>query len=135
MATIVASTAGQHSATQEKQNPQSGGEPKAADIGSGKGKAKTPFYTTASAAWEQGAPRASFSNSPALAKGLWGQSRPLSTSSALQAYQRPGNRSDTGSGQGGMNEGHSDPNTGISPILLSVSSSSVRMYTHLLVIL
>lgn len=103
---------GQHSATQETQNPQSGGEPKEADIGSGKGKGKTPFYTTASAAWKQGGPRASFSNSPALAKGLWGQSRPLSTSSVLLAYQRPGDRSDTGSGQGGMNEGHSDPNTG-----------------------
>ena len=52
-------------------------------------------------------------NSPALAKGLWGQSRSLFTGSVLEAYQRPGQRSDTGSGQGGMNEGHSDPNTGI----------------------
>ena len=53
------------------------------------------------------------SNSPALAKGLWGQSRSLFTGSVLEAYQRPGQRSDTGSGQGGMNEGHKDPNTGI----------------------
>ena len=52
------------------------------------------------------------SSSPALAKGPWGQSRSMFTGSVLAAYQRPGDRSDTGSDQGGMSEGHSDPNTG-----------------------
>ena len=100
---------GQHAATQKKQEPESGNEPTEGDIR----KAKT--YTTASAAWNQHTPRAMRSNSPALAKGPWGQSRSISTGSLLAAYQRPGERSDTGSDQGSMSEGHSDPNTGSTP--------------------
>ena len=89
---------GQQPATQKKQDPSQGktvseGDPK-----------KAPLYTTASAAWNGGQVSQGMHNSPALAKGPWGQSRGFFSGAVLGYVKDMQNKSDRGSDVGGVLE-------------------------------
>ena len=102
--------AGQQEATQKKQDPSQG-----KTVGEADPKNAGPKYTTASAAWQQGSviSQGAFS-SPAFAKGPWGQSRSFNSGTALWAVKDKHDRPDAGSDTGGIQEGSSDINTGLS---------------------
>lgn len=99
---------GQQEATQKKQDPSQG-----KTVGEKDPKNAAPKYTTASAAWHQGSIGSKgIYNSPALAKGPWGQSRSFYSGSMLAAYKDKHERSNSGSDVGSIQEGSSDINTG-----------------------
>ena len=99
---------GQQPATQKKQDPSQG-----KTVGQGDPKIAGPKYTTASAAWEGSLLNSHGAySSPALAKGLWGQSRGFHSAAVLGFVKDKHDRPDSGSDVGGIQDGSSDINTG-----------------------